>query len=150
MRDKNNKKIAEIYYDLFDLLMTSNHRLWRTIALPMPLNHFIVLYFLYNNHMSTITEMANHLAISKQQMSPIVDKLQKKGFIQKECMSNDRRYSQICLTKEGRALIEEQRCLQRANFAQHIVGLSEDDIARFEDSVQMVKAMINKMFKEQM
>lgn len=148
MKEKNNKKAAEIYYDLFDLLVTSNHRLWRTIDLPLPLNHFIVMHFLYNNHMSTITEVAKHLSISKQQMSPIVDKLQKKGYLQKECMSNDRRFSQLCLTDEGKAVIEEQRLVQRVNFMEHIVGLSESDLAKFEESVQVVKSIVNKMFKE--
>ena len=98
--EKNSRKISDIYFDLFDIMMTYNHKLWRTAALPLPLNHFAVMYYLFEKEdtFATVTELAKHLSISKQQMSPIIDKLVKKEFIKKTCLSKDRRYSQISLS----------------------------------------------------
>ena len=56
-------------------MMMYNHKLWKTMSLPLPLNQMVVMYFLYNNKTATISEVANHLAISKQQMSPIYSKI---------------------------------------------------------------------------
>ena len=99
--EKNSRKISDIYFDLFDIMMTYNHKLWRTAALPLPLNHFAVMYYLFEKEdtFATVTELAKHLSISKQQMSPIIDKLVKKEFIKKTCLSKDRRYSQISSRK---------------------------------------------------
>ena len=102
--EKNSRKISDIYFDLFDIMMTYNHKLWRTAALPLPLNHFAVMYIFFEKEdtFATVTELAKHLSISKQQMSPIIDKLVKKEFIKKTCLSKDRRYSQISLSEKGR------------------------------------------------
>lgn len=40
-------------------------------------------YLLEKDTFATVTELAKHLSISKQQMSPIIDKLVKKEFIKK-------------------------------------------------------------------
>ena len=95
--EKNSRKISDIYFDLFDIMMTYNHKLWRTAALPLPLNHFAVMYYLFEKEdtFATVTELAKHLSISKQQMSPIIDKLVKKNILKKTSVSKDRRYSQI-------------------------------------------------------
>lgn len=144
--ENNTKKISNIYFELFDMMMTSNHKLWRTVALPLPLNHFAVMYFLYNNKIATISEVSSQLSISKQQMSPIIDKLVKKGFVKKQCMSNDRRYSQIYLSDEGLNLILEHRKKQQVNFTNYITDLSDSDAEKFDESVKIVKLMISKMF----
>ena len=80
--ENNSRKLSDIYFDLFEIMMTYNHKLWRTAALPLPLNHFAVMYYLFEkeNTFATITELAKHLSISKQQMSPIIDKLVKKSL----------------------------------------------------------------------
>lgn len=60
-----------------------------------------VLSFEKEDTFATVTELAKHLSISKQQMSPIIDKLVKKNLL-KTCLSKDRRYSQISLSEKGR------------------------------------------------
>lgn len=130
-------------------MMMYNHKLWKTMSLPLPLNQMVVMYFLYNNKTATISEVANHLAISKQQMSPIIDKLVKKGFIEKKCMSKDRRFSQIYLSEAGIEFIEEHRKTQQTTFINHVTDLSDSDALTFDESVKTVKLMIAKMFDKQ-
>ena len=144
----NLKKVSDIYFNLFDLMMTYNHRIWRTVSMPLSLNHFVVLCFLDFNGTSTITDIATHLAISKQQMSTIVDKLLKQELIERKCMTNDRRYSQISISSKGKKFMEEHRKEQKLSLINQIVDLSDEEAKRFDESAKVLKHMINKMFKE--
>lgn len=144
----NLKKASDIYFDLFDLLMLYNHKIWKTTPQPLPLNHLIVLFYLRNNGTSTISEIAHHLSISKQQMSPIIDKLTKKEFIERKNLTNDRRYSQISISKKGTQFLSFHREKSKDTFAGRIVDLSDDDIVIFDQSVKAIKDILNKMFKK--
>lgn len=146
----NSEKVTDIYFDLFSIMMKYNHKLWRTMALPLPLNHLVVMYFLSNNMdtSATISEIATHLSISKQQMSPIIDKLVKKEFIKKTCLSEDRRYSQIYLSEKGKKFLNEHQKSQRTILMESITDLSDSDIQKFDESVKIVKKMIAKIFED--
>lgn len=148
--ENNSRKISDIYFDLFEIMMTYNHKLWRTAALPLPLNHFAVMYYLFEkgNSFATMTELAKHLSISKQQMSPIIDKLLKKEFIKKTCLSKDRRYNQISLSEKGRKFLKEHQKSQRLIFMECTTDLSDSDTRKFDESVQIVKKMIAKIFED--
>ena len=41
----NTQKISDIYFELFDLMMTYNHKIWKNTSNPLPVNDCIVLYF---------------------------------------------------------------------------------------------------------
>lgn len=148
--ENNSRKLSDIYFDLFEIMMTYNHKLWRTAALPLPLNHFAVMYYLFEkeNTFATVTELAKHLSISKQQMSPIIDKLVKKEFIKKTCLSKDRRYNQISLSEKGRKFLKEHRQSQRLIFMKCTTDLSNSDTEKFDESVQIVKKMMAKIFED--
>ncbi len=148
--ENNSRKLSDIYFDLFEIMMTYNHKLWRTAALPLPLNHFAVMYYLFEkeNTFATITELAKHLSISKQQMSPIIDKLVKKEFIKKTCLSKDRRYNQISLSEKGRKFLKEHQQSQRLIFMKCTTDLSNSDTEKFDESVQIVKKMMAKIFED--
>ncbi|OUO39342.1 MarR family transcriptional regulator [Megamonas hypermegale] len=147
--ENNSRKLSDIYFDLFEIMMTYNHKLWRTAALPLPLNHFAVMYYLFEkeNTFATVTELAKHLSISKQQMSPIIDKLVKKEFIKKTCLSKDRRYNQISLSEKGREFLKEHQKSQRLIFMKCTTDLSNSDTKKFYESVQIVKKMMAKIFE---
>lgn len=75
--EKNSRKISDIYFDLFDIMMTYNHKLWRTAALPLPLNHFAVMYYLFEKEdtFATVTELAKHcVRLVKKMMAKIFEK----------------------------------------------------------------------------
>lgn len=144
----NLKKASNIYFNLFDLLMLYNHKIWKSTVHPLPLNHLIVIFYLRNNGTSTISEIAHHLSISKQQMSPIIDKLTKKEFIERKNLTNDRRYSQINISKKGIRFLENHRKKAKDNFIEHITNLTDDDIVVFDQSVKNIEEMLNKMFKK--
>lgn len=82
-------------------------------------------------------------------MSPIIDKLVKKEFIKKTCLSKDRRYSQISLSEKGRNFLKEHQKSQRLIFMESTTDLPDSDTEKFDQSVRLVKKMMAKIFEKQ-
>lgn len=127
--------------------MMNNHRIWKMMSMPLPINHFVVLFFLESNGSMTISEIAQSLSISKQQMSPIIDKLEKKELIAKKNMAKDKRFIQARLTRKGKSLLENHRKKQKVRLMEHMKKLSVDDVEIFKQSSQIVKKSIETIFK---
>lgn len=146
---KGTEEISKSYYELFNTLMLYNHKIWRRMAMTLPANHCMVMYFLLHSsgHRATIAEFVEHLGISKQQMSPIVEKLVTKGFVEKKCLNRDRRYVQLSLTKEGMDFLEQNRKMQEELLSRTVVPLPPEKQEQFVDSVEQIKHLLTEMFK---
>lgn len=145
---KGTQEISKSYYELFSTLMLYNHKIWRRMAVTLPANHCMVLYFLLHSsgHRATIAEFVEHLGISKQQMSPIVEKLVTKGFVEKKCLNSDRRYAQLILTQQGLDFLEENKKMQEELLSRTIVPLPQKEQQQFIDSVEQIKRLLTEMF----
>lgn len=67
--------------------------------------HMHLMNILSEKELFTMTELSNEMNISKQQMTPIIDKLVDSGFVQREHDSIDRRSINISLTSVGLDLL---------------------------------------------
>ena len=144
----NTQKISDIYFELFDLMMTYNHKIWKNTSSPLPVNDCIVLYFLNDNGPTTITKTAQYLSISKQQMSLIIDRLVKKELVDKQNMENDRRYIRISVSAKGEKLLADMRRQTKSKFMERITNLSDEDTAILDSSVKVIEKMLAKMFEK--
>ena len=144
----NTQKISDIYFELFDLMMTYNHKIWKNTSNPLPVNDCIVLYFLNDNGPTTITKTAQYLSISKQQMSLIIDRLVKKELVDKQNMENDRRYIRISVSAKGEKLLADMRRQTKSKFMERITNLSDEDTAILDSSVKVIEKMLAKMFEK--
>jgi DNA-binding MarR family transcriptional regulator len=54
----------------------------------------------------TMKELSEYMTISKQQMTPLIDKLVKKGFVTRKSDPDDRRMVIITLTQDGIDLLD--------------------------------------------
>ena len=144
----NTQKISDIYFELFDLMMTYNHKIWKNTSSPLPVNDCIVLYFLSDNGPTTITKTAQYLSISKQQMSLIIDRLVKKELVDKQNMENDRRYIRISVSAKGEKLLADMRRQTKSKFMERITNLSDEDTAILDSSVKVIEKMLAKMFEK--
>lgn len=145
---EGTQEISKSYYELFSTLMLYNHKIWRKMAVTLPLNHCMVMYFLLHSsgHRATITELVEHLGISKQQMSPIVEKLVSKSLVEKKCLNSDRRYVQLILTLRGRDFLEDNKKMQEELLSRTIVPLPQKEQQQFIDSVEQIKRLLTEMF----
>lgn len=63
-----------------------------------------ILNYLWENTVATPKELAQMLQVENSTMSGILDRLQKKGLIERHTDENDRRSVQVMMTQEGNQL----------------------------------------------
>ena len=146
--EKETKKIAKKLSNLIPLftrrLMRPLERHTRNLTSPM---HMHALDILSEQESFTMTEISNEMHASKQQMTPIIDKLVDSGFVQRKHNDIDRRSINISLTPVGLEFLN--------NFNQEITAivngkiecLDKDDLIALDNALDDLFRIINKIPK---
>ena len=88
----------------------------------------------------TPSEMARVVPIDLSAITRQLDKLERKGLIQRHHSTTDRRYVEISLTAKGRELVPTlYPCTQR-NISRFLLPLSETETTEFIASIQKMLA----------
>ena len=143
------EEIDGIARKLSDLLPLFIRKLMRPFELKTrdvtsPLQMYVML-ILSEKEMSTLTELADEMNMSKQQMTPIINKLHDNGFIQREQDNIDRRSVNLRLTSVGVDFLEN-RC-QEVNLLmkRKIEGLDKDDLQTLVHALDDLFRIIHKI-----
>ena len=126
-------------------LCAVHQNFFRKATITMPVNHFTVLMILHDEGPMTIRDMGKLLVMSKQQMTPILDKLAKYDCIIREPLPADRRFTQVSLTRKGNNIIEDFNEQLRLRIEKGLQTLGDEDFDRLADSVGAFKLSIDKM-----
>jgi MarR family transcriptional regulator, 2-MHQ and catechol-resistance regulon repressor len=81
--------------------------------------NFMILELLYSKGPHPVQKISEVFSIPSGSITYVVDKLEKKGLVERQSNPNDRRASNVVLTKEGRALFDEI-------FPKHVATISEN------------------------
>ncbi|HEO8422574.1 MarR family winged helix-turn-helix transcriptional regulator [Niallia sp. FSL W8-0635] len=81
--------------------------------------NFMILELLYSKGPHPVQKISEVFSIPSGSITYVVDKLEKKGLVERQPNPNDRRASNVVLTKEGRALFDEI-------FPKHVATISEN------------------------
>ncbi len=93
----------------------------------------------------TMTELSREMLMSKQQMTPIIDKLVSQGFAQREYDSADRRIIQISITAAG---LEFLAALKEKIFIileEKLAYLEEQDVIRLSNAITALQDLLLKI-----
>jgi DNA-binding MarR family transcriptional regulator len=94
---------------------------------------------------ATMTELSQEMLMSKQQMTPIIDKLVSAGFVQREYDNIDRRIIRICITSSGLNIGESVKEKAMMILEKKIERLEEQDVLRLNNAISELQHIINKM-----
>jgi DNA-binding MarR family transcriptional regulator len=105
---------------------------------------FRVLSFVHRNENVSLTEVADHMGLTLPTMSKMVDDLFKKGLIQREEQSADRRRIKLIATPLGVTIMETSRRGALSHLSKQLEILSP------ENKGSLVEAMktLRSVFKE--
>ena len=106
---------------------------------------FYVLFILEDKCNLSMTELSNELSISKQQMTPVVDKLIESGFIVRRHNEIDRRIITISLTSSGKKFIEELKMGIFDMLKNKLYGLNADDLNYLYKAFNEIRMIVNKL-----
>jgi DNA-binding MarR family transcriptional regulator len=108
--------------------------------------HYLVFMRLYKGGASTISELATFLGVTNAAASQMVDGLVRQGIVIRTEAADDRRFTHVMLTAQGR-LLTEQCIAARYQWLDAVPGLSPQQqqviIAGLEELTQVVRQLEN-------
>jgi DNA-binding MarR family transcriptional regulator len=106
---------------------------------------FHVLFILEEQGDLSMTELSNKLLTSKQQMTPIVDKLIIHRFVERKHNELDRRIIKISLSSSGKRYIEKMKIDIFDMLKNKFQSLNDNDLGNLYKAFTEIKSIINKL-----
>ena len=137
----------EISLSLMNAMISIHQNFIRREKVNMPINYFTLLAVLHDEGTLSIRDLSHLVVMSKQQLTPMIDKLVKNGSITKHIRSDDRRFTLLSLTEKGRAIIEDFHEQLRHRLEDALKTLPNEDLTKLADSLNIFNASISKMIE---
>ncbi|MEM7118473.1 MAG: MarR family transcriptional regulator [Chloroflexota bacterium] len=111
----------------FALYSASNHltSIYRPLLQPLRLTYtqFVVMMALWDEDNVSISKLAQAVNLSKATMTPLLKRLEHKGFIQVERLANNERQKNVVLTESGHDISRKSAEITKQAFC--ATGLSK-------------------------
>lgn len=138
-------KTAEMMFHLIPLLdkefVRPVEQQFKTILSSIQIHLLVILI----EKKATMTELSQEMLMSKQQMTPIIDKLVSEGFVQREYDNLDRRIIRISITSSGLSIVESVKEKAMMILEKKIQHLDEQDMISLNNAISELQRIINKM-----
>jgi len=145
----STNQLDKLSGDLYNLMLYLHNKIIHPNAamknLPIPPSHMRVIIYLARSGVSSISEVAKNLVISKPNMTPIIDKLISEGMINRYNDPKDRRILRIELTDKAHGFIKKQEEVIKNNLAKKISSLNSEDLEALGNHVIRVINIISKV-----
>lgn len=93
----------------------------------------------------SMTQLAQKINISKQQLTPLVNKLEGKSYLTRIQDRNDKRIVKLMLTEKGKKLVSKRWEDIYFLLNNRIRCLSEDDLTDLDYAINKILRIINKL-----
>lgn len=112
--------------------------------LNLTYTQYIVMMYFWDKKKSNVKELSKTLIIDSSTLTPLLIKLENKGFIKREKSNQDERNLNITLTKDGENLKEQARLIPEK--AGKCVGLNIDEAKKL---YELIYKVLNNILKEE-
>ena len=141
----DNVNIQETMFNLISLLdqkfVRPMDQQFRTIISPLQVDVLALL----TKKDATMTELSNKMFISKQQMTPIINKLVTKNLVQRTYVNDDRRLIRISITPAGLQLLENIKENALKIIADKLMNLDDNDKLCLSQTLADLHRIIHKI-----
>ncbi|PEJ57563.1 MULTISPECIES: MarR family winged helix-turn-helix transcriptional regulator [unclassified Bacillus (in: firmicutes)] len=93
----------------------------------------------------SLTELAQNISISKQQMTPLIMKLEEKEYVSKIQDANDKRSVKIVLTEKGKKVVSKRWEDFYHIFIERVGQLDEEDLLDLDYSMHKIIRILGKI-----
>lgn len=138
-------KTAEM---LFHLIPTIDIKFIRPVSLHFKPQHTplqLHILAIVKEKKSTMTELSTETLLSKQQMTPVIDKLVAEGLVQREYDAVDRRITRINITPAGLQLLEQTKEQATKLLQDKIALLDEQDLTSLNNALSELARIFHKL-----
>ena len=112
--------------------------------LNLTYTQYIVMMYFWDKKKSNVKELSKTLIIDSSTLTPLLVKLENKGFIKREKSNQDERNLNITLTKDGEILKEKARLIPEK--AGSCIGLNIDEAKKL---YELIYKVLNNILKEE-
>jgi DNA-binding MarR family transcriptional regulator len=106
---------------------------------------FHVMFMLEEKGDLSMSQLSHELSTSKQQMTPIIDKLIECGFVEREHDKVDRRVVKINLSSPGRQFLEKQKVEVFDMLKKKIMNLADEDLSVLNKAFLEISRVVDKL-----
>lgn len=100
--------------------------------------HFMILELLYSKGPHPVQKISEKFSIPSGSITYVVDKLEKKGLVERQSSPTDRRASNVVLTEKGTMLFNEI-------FPQHVEAISENFSSVSDEEKEQLIFLLKKI-----
>jgi len=111
----------------------------------MPLAQYHILSLLAENTSMRMGEISQIMAISRPNLTPLVDKLVALDYVQRISDEHDRRVTYICITSSGVAALENEHKIVSESISTFTDKLSDDDRLRLAEALDTFSDIVSRI-----
>ena len=104
----------------------------------MPLTQYHILSLLAENSNMRMGEISQRMAISRPNLTPLVDKLVALGFVERVSDDGDRRVTYVSITENGKKALDDERRLISESVSKFTENLTDDERCRLADALDTI------------
>ncbi|AKP45707.1 Transcriptional regulator MarR family [Bacillus smithii] len=92
-----------------------------------------------------MTQLAQNINISKQQLTPLIAKLAENNYVEKAKNDRDRRFVKLMLTEKGKETVKKRWEDFYYLFCEKIGQLDEEDLIDFDYAIHKIIRILEKL-----
>jgi DNA-binding MarR family transcriptional regulator len=130
-----------IFYTLENSIKTYRQFAQKNIneaGLDITIDQWLVMKVIEENSEHKQNEVADKVFKDSASITRIIDLLIKKGFLERDIHSNDRRRTALNLTKKGKVILEKAEKIVSANRKQALKGIDEKKINELRTTLNTI------------
>jgi DNA-binding MarR family transcriptional regulator len=116
---------------------------------PFKNQSYHVLRMLETKGPLPMSAIGRHLAVAKQNMTKLIDKLINQGLVERRNDPKDRRVVNIVITEKGTVSLKENRLALKKIIRKNLSELGSEDIRSLDSAFQTISAVVSKLKKEE-
>lgn len=148
MQGNTRKTLAEEIIALARLIFVSSRQAEGcNPPLPRAYAHDFQALYVLNNHPNprlTMSQLAEELVVSKQQISKLIGNMEEKGLVTRQHDAVNRRQVYVNITPQGQALMEQTLQDLRQWITQETQAFSDLERQQLHQSVQVFSTLLQK------
>ena len=109
-----------------------------------PIEHsvpeFRTLSYIERHKGTSLTEVAEHIGLSKPSLSKIVTRLEEGGLVGRSTSAEDKRRHTLRLTAQGQRTLDQIEQAALRSLAERLAGLAPNELGLVADALALLKA----------
>lgn len=111
----------------------------------MPLAHYQILSILSERGQMRMGEISDIMAISRPNLTPLMDKLVTLNFVERAAYNHDRRVTYIMITDTGRIALEKEKSVIIEGISSFTSKLSGEENEKFINALDVITEMFSRI-----